>query len=281
MSYLRSLVDAAWRLVTRGGGGSSDLRLLLSAGAGASLATFLFLEFYKILPGSYHIRLFTMFGVKLLFRPPLGSLDKVIISRSIVRLADLDWNGHVNNGVYALDADLQARYPFMCALMLNKGTPFRARGSIGTAVFFFLKEMRWRARYRIETRCVGVDEKWIYTESRWFLEGTAARARPAITAGGAGAGAMPQEEVHGAPPPASPEGDTLAAVKLTRFVFKEPSGPNRGKTVPPSVAFSELDLALPERLIREGERLGALFTAACNIGIRPNLKGGLPVPGCQ
>lgn len=273
MSFLRSLVDAAWRLVTRGGDGSSHLRLLLSAGAGASLAAFLFLETYKIWPGSYHVRLFALLGRCRFFPRRLVSLETPIVSRSIVRLSDLDWNGHVNNAQYALDADLQARYPWIAAVLMAKGTPYRGNASIGTAVFFFLKEMRWRARYRIETRCVGIDEKWLYTESRWFLEGTAARARPAITAGGAGAGAMPQE-AGGAPPPprqpTSPEGDILAAVKLTRFVIKESRGPLRGKTIPPSVALAELNLAVPKSFTR-AERLGAFFNEACNIGISTKL----------
>ena len=87
----------------------------------------------------------------------------------------------------ALDADLAARYPWMSAVLMQKGKPYRANAFIGGAAFFFVREMRWGARYRIETRCVGVDAKWLYIESHWLLEVEGAAAAAAVAAAAAGA----------------------------------------------------------------------------------------------
>jgi len=177
------------RLVADGG----RWRRWLAAGAGAALAAFLAVETYKSWPLSYHFRLFALLLRCRFFPRPLVALDVPIVTRGRVRLSDLDYHGHVNNAQYALDADLMARYPWISAVLMNTGVPvgtgapYRANAFIGSAVFFFVREMRWRARYRIETRCVGVDEKWIFMESRWYLEGTVvARAGRRATGGATG-----------------------------------------------------------------------------------------------
>jgi len=281
-SLLERLSAAAWRALSA----AAPHRWRLAAGAALGL---LALETYKGLPLSYHVRLFALLLRYRFFPRRLVSLDTPIVSHSQVRLSDLDYHGHVNNAQYALDADLQARYPWIAAVLMAKGTPYRGNASIGTAVFFFLREMRWRAPYRIETRCVGIDEKWIYTESRWYLVGAAAAAGARAAAhakrsGGAAAsaGAMPEGEVAAARPTtmdisataphlrvsaaAAAPGDVLAAVKLTRFVLKESRGPLRGKTIPPSVAFQELGFVVPPSFSR-AVRVGEFFTEAFELAI--------------
>jgi len=142
-------------------------RQWLAAGAGAALAAFLAVETSKAWPLSYHVRLFALLLRCRFFPRPLIALDVPIVARGRVRLSDLDFHGHVNNAQYALDADIMARYPWISAVLMNTGTPagtgapYRANAFIGSAVFFFVREMRWLAPYRIETRCVGVDEKWM------------------------------------------------------------------------------------------------------------------------
>jgi acyl-CoA thioesterase FadM len=195
LDYWPSPVDAlsfltSGRLASAVGDGGR-LRQWLAAGAGAALAAFLAVETYKSWPLSYHVRLFALLLRCRFFPRPLVALDVPIVTRGRVRLSDIDYHGHVNNAQYALDADLLARYPWISAVLMNTGVPYRANAFIGSAVFFFVREMRWRARYRIETRCVGVDEKWIYVESRWYLEDAAAStaARAARRATGASGGA--------------------------------------------------------------------------------------------
>jgi acyl-CoA thioesterase FadM len=272
-------------------------RELLAAGAGAALAAFMAAETYKSWPLSYHVRLFALLLRCRFFPQPLLGLDVPIVSRGRVRLSDLDYHGHVNNAQYALDADLAARYPWISAVLMNTGSPYKANAFIGSAAFFFVREMRWRARYRIETRCVGVDAKWIYIESHWYVEGAPARgaaARGAAAHGalgaaagnagtGTGAGSMPvladasAADAKGgptallAPPPLlpAPAGGSpgaLAAVQLTRFVLKEAHGPQRGKTIPPRDAFRELGLALPAGFERDA-RVGAFFSEAFEIAV--------------
>ena len=308
---------------TLGALASCPWRQGLAAGAGAALAAFLAAETYKSWPLSYHVRLFALLLRCRFFPRPLVALDVPIVSLGRVRLSDLDYHGHVNNAQYALDADLMARYPWISAVLMNTGNPvgtgapYRANAFIGSAVFFFVREMRWRARYRIETRCVGVDEKWVYMESRWFLEGAAASTAVALAArratgatgalenvrcapgtlgaeaaasgatssgagtGAGGAGSMPIAAAAAVANAAAAGGPSehvarpsagggspgvLAAVQLTRFVLKESHGPQRGKTIPPRVAFGELGLAVPTSFERAA-RVGEFFSEAFEIAV--------------
>jgi len=280
MALARRLGEAALGALSAG---APRWRAWLARAAGASLAAFLAAETYKSWPLSYHVRLFALLLRCYLFPRLLVGLDVPLVSRGRVCLSDLDYHGHVNNAQYALDADLMARYPWISAVLMNTGTPagtgspYRANAFIGSAVFFFLREMRWRADYRIETKCVGIDEKWIYLESRWYLEGgKSAAARPdgagAAQGAASGAGAVPATAALSLPAPRVRaealvrSGGALAAVQLTRFVMKESSGPSRGKTIPPAVAFAELGLAVPESFSR-AVRVGQFFTEAFEIAV--------------
>ena len=259
-------------------------RAWLACGAGAALAAFLAVETHKSWPLSYHVRLFALLlRCRFLPRPLLG-LDVPLVARGRVRLSDLDYHGHVNNAQYALDADLMARYPWISAVLMNTGTPagtgapYRANAFIGSAAFFFVREMRWRARFRIETKCVGCDEKWIYTESRWYLEEGRVEGGSrgsGTVAGVGGAAALP------VPAAARDGGGVLAAVQLTRFVLKESSGPLRGKTIPPRTAFAELGLAVPESFAR-AVRVGEFFTEAFQLAVsgEPQRRQSLGHCGC-
>lgn len=152
---------------------------------------------------------------------------------------------------------------------MNAGAPYRGQAHIGGAMFFFLRELRWGAPFRVETQAVAIDEKWLYTESRWYIEGPgAARAKAA-----AAAAASSASSDAAAAPLATSNADVLAAVQVTRFVFKEGSGPLRGKTIPPRDAFRDLGLAVPESFA-DAARIGTCFTEAFEIATRsePGLK---------
>jgi acyl-CoA thioesterase FadM len=202
---------------------------------GGALVAFFAVETHKSWPLSYHIRLLLLLLRCRLFPRKLHALDVPIIYRSKVRLSDLDYHGHVNNAQYALDADLFGRYPWMSAVLMNTGTPFRANAFIGGAMYFFQRELRWGMRYRVETQAVAVDEKWLFVESRWYVEGEG-------------------------------KADVLATVKVTRFVFKEGSGPLRGKTIPPRDALRDLGLAVPASFDDASRsRIGHCFSEAYEI----------------
>ena len=86
----------------------SAARTLSLAGAASALA-FLAVETHKSWPMSYHLRLFALLFRCRFFPRKLFGLGVPIVSRSRVRLSDLDYHGHVNNAQYALDADLMGR----------------------------------------------------------------------------------------------------------------------------------------------------------------------------
>ena len=167
---------------------------------------------------------------------------------------------------------------------MNAGAPYRGNAFIGGAVFFFLRELRWGTPYRVETKAVAVDDKWLYMESRWYVEGSPARGAKAVALAAAApssasasaasassasasaapdaAAALPAEPRAGAADAAAT--DVLATVQITRFVFKEGSGPLRGKTIPPREAFRDLGLSVPAGFAA-ALRIGAFFTEAFEI----------------
>ena len=223
---------------------------LLYYGTSLSVVVFVGAETYKCLPLSYSIRLFALLFRQRFFPRKLFKLDVPIVKRSRVRLSDLDYHGHVNNAQYALDADLYARYPWISAVLMNTGTPYRGNAFIGGTVYFFMREMRWGCRYRIETQAVACDKKWVYTESRWYVENT----RSGKASG----------SINAADRDTNRSADPLAAVQLTRFVLKEGSGPLRGKTIPPREAFKDLGMAVPDSF-EENSKIGDLFTQAYDV----------------
>jgi hypothetical protein len=102
-SLLQRLADApgvlarAARALLSPSGGPARWRLLYAA-----LGAFLALETYKGWPLSYHVRLFALLFRYRLFPRRLVTLDTPIVSHSQVRLSDIDYHGHLNNGQYAL-----------------------------------------------------------------------------------------------------------------------------------------------------------------------------------
>ena len=261
-----SLVSLLNRLLPRA-------RTFLTGALGASALAFLFVETAKCWPGSYHVRLLIHIFRARFFPRKLYALNVPIGRRNRVRLSDLDWHGHVNNAQYALDADIKGRYPWITSLMMNKGTPFRGHAAIGGAVYFFQSELRWGMRYRIETQAVGADDKWIYLESRWYIEDSGKKKHIALVAT-ASAGA----DLRIAAPRAAEETDTLAAVKVTRLVFKEGSGPLRGKTIKPRDVFADLGFEVPASF-EHSKRIGEFFREAYEItttsesGMRQDVEG--------
>lgn len=228
-------------------------RKWLFYGTSATAIAFLALESHKCWPLSYTVRLFMLLFRCRFFPQKLFRLDVPIVIRGRVWLSDLDYHGHVTNAQYALDADIYGRYPWISAVLMNTGSPYRANGFIGSAVFFFMREMRWGCRYRIETQAVGIDEKWIYTESRWYIE-----SKNGLCGSGSKSGAASGSLTASA---ATTSTDPLAAVQLTRFVLKEGSGPLRGKTIPPREAFKDLGMEIPESFAKNG-KIGEFFTNA-------------------
>lgn len=207
----------------------------VSVAAGGVLITFFAVETHKSWPLSYHIRLLLLLLRCRFFPRKLHALDVPIVYRSKVCLSDLDYHGHMNNAQYALDADLFGRYPWMSSVLMSTGSPYRGSAAIGGAMYFFQRELRWGMSYRVETQAVAVDEKWLFVESRWYVEEGAT--------------------------------DVLAAVKVTRFVFKEGSGPLRGKTIPPRDALRDLGLSIPasfENTTRIGHCFSEAYTIATN-----------------
>ena len=211
---------------------SGAARLLLSAPAAFALARPLLsavlalvaLEFVTVLPGHYHLRCLSVYLYEIYWRRArgrIGALDAPLVERGLrVRLCDLDFNIHVNNSVYALEAD-HARFRWYTLWYSNAASPaaFERFGiAVGHVSTVFYKEMRWLLRYRTETRCVGFDAKWLFVEVR-FVSGAAERP-------------------------------VLHAVTLARICLKEKRGAERGKTVPPAEALAELHFDVPARLAK-------------------------------
>jgi acyl-CoA thioesterase FadM len=81
-----------------------------------------------------------------------------------VRARDCDWYGHINNGRYLslMDLgriDLVVRCGFYDACREHGWKPVAAGATIR-----FRRELRWRMRYELVTRCVGWGDGW------WFFE---------------------------------------------------------------------------------------------------------------
>jgi acyl-CoA thioesterase FadM len=142
----------------------------LTLPAAAAVALFLFvLEYWRAFPFAYHARVLSLMARTILFSRKLAALDEVTTWRGRVHVGELDWNGHQNNSVYALEIDVQ-RYAWFIRLLAADGYAlFRSGLKIanGGVSFWFLKEMRWGQGYTIRTRLVAVDAKWMYLESRF------------------------------------------------------------------------------------------------------------------
>lgn len=200
-------------------------------------------EFARAVPGVYHLRcmwivLRDVFLLRTRLAAPLERLDAPVAMRgNRVGLGALDWNLHMNNATYALEADV-ARYPwFTRFLAAGKSAAAYNRLAIanGTVSTVFYREMRWGQAFTMSTRCVGFDAKWVFLETRFIDE-------------------------------AAPAGRALHAVTLARFVFKEARGALRGKTVPPADVFALVGLAVPAGMPKStGNESGTLLSRIADI----------------
>lgn len=160
-------------------------------------------QYWKSFPFSYHIRVTLLTIYEILFGKPLNSPSDVVVSSAKVYLGELDWNMHMNNSNYALEADI-FRYKWFANFLTHSprwvNILMNTKIASGGVATWFLKELRLGQKYVMETSAVGCDEKWIYLRTRFLI-------------------------------PASKSGkpETVSAVMFIRIVFKEKSG----KTIPP------------------------------------------------
>jgi len=109
-------------------------------------------------------------------RPPLGMRD---VGRVAMRVlpTDLDILGHMNNGVYLsiMDIgrmDLMIREGFWAKLRAEKMYPVMVNATIT-----FRRSLNPWERFILETRVIGVDDKAVFVEQRFVIDGEiAARA---------------------------------------------------------------------------------------------------------
>lgn len=104
------------------------------------------------------------------FQPKVSILDTTVM-RLRVRPTDMDVLWHMNNGVYFSIADL-GRYD----LLLRSGVwkMFRERGwypVVASSTIAFRKSLDAWMRYELHTRMVGVDERNVYLEQRFVVDG--------------------------------------------------------------------------------------------------------------
>jgi acyl-CoA thioesterase FadM len=102
-------------------------------------------------------------ALRSLRRPPVELLSESVVHMR-VRLRDCDVLLHVNNGRYLSLMDIgRIDHSGRCGLI----AAFRERkwsAVAGGATIRFRRELRWRSRYVLRTRCVGWDDGWSYWE---------------------------------------------------------------------------------------------------------------------
>jgi hypothetical protein len=242
-----------------GGGGAlpREWPLLLLAAPVAGLAV---LELGHLLPGAYYARSVASVVRTVLARRRFPAVaDHAFVARRsrTVRLASIDWFGHQNNAIYAIEADFD-RYAYFTALVRNgsKTPGFLPLPLVAGVSTFFYKELPWRARYRMETRVVGFGAKFLTLETRFVL----------LPRDGRGA-------------------EQLASVMLARIVFKERVGALRGKTIAPQRILDEYGVSASE-FMADGGALAQLTAhndaaaaAALAVASAPAAAGSAPAAG--
>lgn len=103
-------------------------------------------------------------------RPKLSLLDTGVLDLR-VRLTDTDILWHMNNGVYLSVADL-GRFD----LLIRSGVwkTFRDRGwypVVANATISYRKSLDLGVRYQLQTRMVGIDDRSVYIEQRFVVDG--------------------------------------------------------------------------------------------------------------
>lgn len=130
-------------------------------------------------------------------RPRISMLDAGTVPMRAT-LTDIDFAGHVNNGMYFSIFDL-GRFDLMFrsgvwkVIRRNKWTPV-----VQAEMVTFRKSVKLGARFSQETRLLGADEKCIYFEQRIVVDGEIyARGYVATRMLGAN-GPVPNEQIFAA-----------------------------------------------------------------------------------
>ncbi len=85
--------------------------------------------------------------------------------------SDCDANLHINNGRYVQLMDL-GRFALVARLGLGRVMLKQSWGAVvGAVEMEFLKEIRLLSAFRLTTRIVGWDEKWVFMEQRFERDG--------------------------------------------------------------------------------------------------------------
>lgn len=89
------------------------------------------------------------------------ALVQEIVEHDRVSAADMDFNMHMNNAVYNSLTDF-SRIRFFLRLS-KKPVSFLRKFRIanGGLSMFFIRELRFNQRFRIRTRVIGMDRKWL------------------------------------------------------------------------------------------------------------------------
>ena len=103
-------------------------------------------------------------------RPKLSILDTAALDLR-VRLTDIDILRHMNNGVYLSIADLGRM-----DLLVRSGVwaIFQDRGwypVVANATISYRKSLDLGARYQLQTRMVGIDDRAVFMEQRFVVDG--------------------------------------------------------------------------------------------------------------
>ena len=108
------------------------------------------------------------------FLRPVRSVSgpfEVVVSRFRVLPTDLDVNGHMNNGRYLSISDV-GRFELLRAAGIWR--PMRRRGwypVVASSTITFRKSLRPWQRFEVESRFLGVNERDVYLEQRFVVDG--------------------------------------------------------------------------------------------------------------
>lgn len=131
-----------------------------------------------------------------------------------VWLGDLDFNIHMNNAQYNSLLDYARMDWFLRVAAPNVlGNMGKFRVGNGGVTMYFLRELAPFQAFRVRTRLAGVDRKWFL-----FLH---------VFESG------------------SPKKPVIHALGMTKVVFKEKRGPERGKTIPPRELLARMGVPIP------------------------------------
>ncbi len=116
-----------------------------------------------------YIRLFILF-IRLWFEKPIKDILQSCHDDFTVLPTDLDLNGHMNNGRYLTIMDL-GRMDFLLRTglfkLMRKQKCFPV---LGTVKIRYRIQLKLWQKYRLQTRVVCWDDKWIFMEQRFIIK---------------------------------------------------------------------------------------------------------------